>query len=368
MLRRFVILFLLITSLPVLTVSAQSEGDRAEVTFLFDENVSADQDALIREGIRLAQDYFIATFGKDVGQDVVVDVTNDPTNMIIEANNYLISLNVRGYAGFPPLMQLLVVVHEYFHIWQADAMGGQIDGLPTWLIEGGADFIGMQALVSAGLVSSEEARERTVLMADGVFSNAPATRSIGLEELTSYEGFTNPEVSCCAYALSTVAVEHLVGEGGPKRLGEFFTELGETGKSWSFVFFKIFGMGTNEFYADFETQRSSILAPVGVDVLQLFQLPNLNEAPANIELSSAPDSVSPDEQGLFIAWSTNNGAACTMIVTDGQGNELVRYAAYADSYGLVVWLWTPPTDLDEALVSAQFDCGASPVMVDIPIS
>ena len=68
----FAALVLLVLSGTALPASAQDliAVKRAKVSYEIDKGVSAEDEAEIRQGIRLAQDYFMETFGIDVLEPV----------------------------------------------------------------------------------------------------------------------------------------------------------------------------------------------------------------------------------------------------------------------------------------------------------
>ena len=204
-------------------------------------------------------------------------------------------------------------------------------------------------------------------MANGFFRNEAPTELPTLQALTTYEGFTNPTFECCAYAMSTLGVETLVEDQGVESIGEFFMALSSSRGTWQSAFENSFGISSEDFEADFEARRTDLLAPVGIDVLQLFQLPNFNETPAALELGSAPDTISPGDQSLIYGWANLDGATCTMIVTEEKGRELATYAAYADAYGLVFWFWSAPEELKQGAVQMEMNCGAESITTSVTV-
>lgn len=372
MYRILLIAALVLTLLPQDGRSAQTAPQRAADRFYVDESVTAADEYLIRESTRFAQDYFFATFGTNVSRRIIVNVKNDPNESMNYARDLQIHVNSSTFLGFPLLIRTEIMVHEYFHLWQEDASGrhfatpSQVHPLgPQWLIEGSAEYIGQQSLISTGIVSPEEIRERTIQMARGAHNNGHQALPL-LQDLQVATDMVGDGIGCCAYWLSTIAVESLVGSGGPRLLGEYFQALDETDDPWETVFEEKFGISANDFYVAFEAERASLLVPSGLDVTQLLRTPSYNEVPADLGISLAPESIEPGKQVWFYGWS-GNGSTCDMNVGSVASDDFATYSTFGDAYGLVVWFWSAPETLEAESLTFNFDCGAAPVTIEIAV-
>ena len=141
--------------------------------------------------------------------------------------------------------------HEYFHVVQMEVLGPAItykifttsvtaeraEG-PSWLFEGGADWISWKALEAAGLGSLAAHLAAT-----------PPSRDVELSELESYlEYFLAEEARI---SLSVAAVDRLlVGRGASDLIG--FYRLVGAGQPWPSAFVSSFGRTVEQFYAEFE--------------------------------------------------------------------------------------------------------------------
>jgi hypothetical protein len=370
-----IVLALLILYLPAGGSRAQPAGDRARVTYLFGDSVSAADEYFIREGVRFAQDYAIATFGSDLSRKLVVQVIYDPTDYVSYARDYRININTSTFATMPPLVRLKFLVHEYFHLWQEDASKrrfsspSEVHALgPQWLIEGSAEYVGLHSLRATGIVSPEEIRQRMIQLANGAHSGTPPILPQLAEFQTHQDLMSRPEASCCLYDLSALAIEILVGDNGPPALGAYFRALGESQEPWEAVFARTFGLSVEEFYSSFEEQRASMLAgSTGVDASQLLFVPAFNSAPAPIGLGAVPETAFPGEQLLVYGW-TGAGATCELRVPDDAAEAPDVLPTFADAYGLVFWLWSVPDEPGQRLISLEFDCGGGPVSAPVRIA
>jgi hypothetical protein len=374
MLRSLVILVVLATSLPTISVSAQSDPERAGVMFLFDENISTADEYLVRESIRFAQDYAIATLGTDVQRSFTVSVISDPYNLTNYAKDGTIHLNTATFSGYPPLIRTFFLVHEYFHLWQQDAAGDgrNVDSPipasslgPAWLLEGSADYIGLIALLETGIVSPEEINEFTVQMVNGAHNEGPPMLP-ELQELVAREDMIVPEAACCTYPLSELAIKLLVGDEGPDAVAAYYQALSESSLPWKTVFADSFGITIDDFYAQFEAQRPTLMQPTGLDVTQLLNTPYFNDVPTDIRLGGAPETIVPGDQVVLYAWG-GDGSTCVMTVRDETAQEFTTYPTYADTYGLVVWLWSVPDSLPTGSLPVEMNCGGEPISISVEV-
>ncbi|MDP9369974.1 MAG: hypothetical protein M3Q03_17165 [Chloroflexota bacterium] len=366
MVRALALFFLIVASLPLWSVTAQSSTKRAEVTFEFTEAVSTVDRVSIEQGIRFAQDAYIGLFGSDAQGPVTVTVDYDETGQARHGvrNSRQIFINAWNYRGMSALVQTMSVVHEYFHIWQF----GQSRGFPLgpyWLVEGSAEFISYWVLAQARLVSYDDVHEFFIQMANGARAQEPVNLPV-LSELTDPDAMFAPGAACCSYHLSALALELLVEEQGVEALGTYFTGLRAPGGGTR-AFEDAFGQSVEEFYQAFEEQRTAILTSSGRDVTPLLLTPPFNEGWAEVSLTNVPEVVERGEQ-VILTGATAPGVLCSLTLTSADGKEPLSYPTYADSYGFVFWLWTLQEDTDRGTAGIEVACGGLPVTTTIDVA
>lgn len=371
--NQFWLLVMLLTTMlfPASATASSEAASRTDVTFKFDANVSAEDQLIVREGIRFAQDYLIDTFGVDVQVPVTVNVTFSEHNRAEHASfeeKGVITSNMWDLRGYSYLQHLRYAVHGYVHLWQfeqADIPGVTAIPGPSWMVEGAADYLSLDALAWGGLLTREEAREFLAATAQGAYLGRYDVVLPPLRQFETYAGMFAPDTACCSYQLSALAVQSLVETTNISQLAAYYSSLNRT--SWKRPFEDAFGMSPDAFYKSFEAQRPELLAMSGVDITQLLRTPIFNSVPATITLGDAPATAEPGQQITVLGWS-GNGSACTMTVVDTQGATIATLPTYADTYGLVFWLWSVPMAEPPNTAMAWLQCGAEPVSTSIAIS
>ncbi|HEY7036370.1 MAG TPA: hypothetical protein VH482_33890 [Thermomicrobiales bacterium] len=349
--------------------AATTSPTRAPVTFAFGKGVSPEDEVLVREGIRLAQDETAALFGHDVRRPVAVAVSSPAggshgENVVRDAT---ISLNTGNFRDAAPADRVRLVVHEYVHVWQADAGGSPPESGrlgPAWLVEGSANFAAFRALADVGLVRWADAHEYLVLLANGVraqeAAEAPAVPP--LRELTDEASLVGPGVGCCSYAVATLAVERLTKESGPAALGRYFEAIGQ-GEDWRAAFATVFGQDPDAFSDTFETERAELLTPSGRDETGLLVTPRFNHNPSTVTIPATAVTVVRGQQTV-LRGTTTNGAHCTLTIAAADGHTVQTEPAFADAAGGVFWLWAVPLALSNA-ATATVSCGGTPVSIAV---
>lgn len=334
MIRGFILIILLSAYFPSLSGAAQGSTERADILFAFDQSVSPEEEFIVREGTRFAQDYLIATFGQDVQQPVTINVTSEahgPAEHASFERGVEAHYNMWDLRGFSYLQHIRFMVHGYVHLWQYDHIGSTaiLSGLgPSWIVEGSADYLGLHALIEVDLISEMEAHEFMAVAARGIFDGRQDMVLPPLDRFEESSALYQPDTGCCSYGLSALAVEMLVKGSGIQAIGEYFASLHD--KGWQLAFKEAFGFEVEEFYRSFEAQRTTLLSLTGIDITQLIRTPNFNDAPAPVSLGSAPASVKPGEQALLFAWS-GDGSSCVMTVMGEDGAQLAALPTYADA-------------------------------------
>lgn len=375
MLRSLLLVVLPISLIHLSLVAAQTPvaPQRTPITFEFAANVSTDDQDLIREAVRFAQDYYIKTLGTDVRQPVTVNVINDASQQVNYSRDDEIHFNTATFKYVPVLIRYQMLTREYFHLWQEDASHHSFASPtevhpfgPQWLIEGSAQYVAAQALTTTGIVSEAEVQERIVRIANGAQTPNPPVLP-PLATLQTNEDMTATHAEGAAYSLSALAVQLLAGSSCPQAVGKYFQAFAHTDASWQIVFAQVFHTSVDDFYASFEAQRPTLLTPTGIDVTQLLRTPQYNDAPADIRPGGAPPALVKGTQVVIYAWS-GNGSTCTLTATDANGQQLASDPTHADVYGLVVWLWSVPERIATPTVSLELSCGASPLTLALPVT
>jgi hypothetical protein len=284
-----------------------------------------------------------------------------------EVHGSRIRLNTWNMRDAPAADRVRVVVHEYFHLWQADAAGAEAASGrlgPAWLVEGSANFVAFRALADAGVVDWNDAREYLVLVANGISSmDRPAVPP--LRDLTDDAALVGPGVGCCSYAVATLAVERLTGAAGPAALGRYFEAIGR-GDDWRVAFTAGFGRDPDAFSDAFETERADLLTPTGRDETGLLRRPPFNDHSAGVALASAA-TVVRGRQAL-LRGTTAAGTHCTLTVAAVDGRSVLTMPTYADAAGAVFWLWTVPTQQPAGVATATATCGGSPAVIAVDVT
>ena len=131
--------------------------------------------------------------------------------------------------------------HEYFHALQDSLRGHRVVSIPSWLVEGTAEYA--EAVQQAAV--SDDLRSRRELLAGAALPPLAA-----LEEGSAFYGRGDR-----AYDLGFVAAHLLVGHSVEAAIVEFFEALAEPSATWREAFRSAFGMTAADFYAAFEAYR-----------------------------------------------------------------------------------------------------------------
>jgi hypothetical protein len=141
-----------------------------------------------------------------------------------------------------------IPAHELFHIVQDDLSEMSFNlgpdhpkAIPTWLIEGSANYYGFYVVNRMGFNDYKEGRS-----SQSWFNYEYGTKI----PLAKYNDFsTDP------YIIGQLATEYLVASAGFESLMNIF-KLSKTEKTFSAAFKKAVGLSLDEFYLKFESSRS----------------------------------------------------------------------------------------------------------------
>lgn len=141
-----------------------------------------------------------------------------------------------------------VIAHEIFHVWQLSIHSSEVgrnfdpnspQGLPVWLNEGLANFVGFAVAQIYGVESYQPGRDRQVV-------NYMTNSSVPLSEHRDWQH--DP------YGIGMAASEYLVASVGLEKVLNIWFEL-QRGKSFSDAFGDAVGIELTEFYQIFEQIR-----------------------------------------------------------------------------------------------------------------
>jgi hypothetical protein len=356
--NRLLIAVLLAISLLQAAVLAGSAGSDDAITYRIDERVTAEDEAYIREGIRLAQDYLLETLDVTVDGPVIVNAraTAAPANLgeVAEASDGFIAYFTRssGWYRSSPAYRLEVVVHEFVHVYQIDELGRHQTGAPAWMMEGTAEFLASDALISRGLLDPGDAEHyRYWTIAD-----AP------LDELADYEQHTLfRQADARVYGLAYLGMAWLAEESGTASIGAFF-ELVGNGADWDDAFEEAFSLTPRAFYRAFEAERGEFLHPSEPPDVYAELEPVDSASPARI--TSLPETIVPGEQLVMLARSEPH-ARCIAYLW-GESLDLAHETT-ADAGADLFWLVTIPEETAGQPAELSIDCGDGATVAEIAI-
>jgi hypothetical protein len=348
---------LLVVALTVLaTLSQVPTGARAashDVRFSISDNVTAEDESYVREGISLAEDYLRDTLDAEIDDDLVVNVrdTADPSDdstLAFANDDFLVVFTGSPYWDtLAPFLRMETVIHEYVHIYQFDALGDSEESAPMWLIEGMAEYLGFDAMERLGVVDHDAIVD---YQAWAVLSSGYEVEHLeDVESVWDYQSAEGP-----VYSLSYLAVSRLFGELPSPGLERYIEEI-QDGATWQEAFPDAFGVEADEFYAEFDAwMEEDLLAPRRIPTAFREIYPVEQEAPVTILSSS--DEILPGDQAIVLA-ETERGSACSFTLRDENGERVATMDTFADRAGVVFWLVTIPEGSLAGNSEVMVDCG-----------
>ena len=152
--------------------------------------------------------------------------------------------------------------HEYFHLVQESLFQKGVNddpvktwgAVPSWFIEGGANFVSAAITDHAGLADWTQARQRYILLyKDGRGTNEPLS-SFQKNELDRPQ----PEgQSHSPYGIGMLACEYIVASAGMDGFLDIYKQVG-AGKTFADAFISATGISLEKFYATFDSIRPQI--------------------------------------------------------------------------------------------------------------
>lgn len=251
----------------------------AAATYVFGPEVSAAQQAALRDGLDIGARFIRAALGRelppftvyayaDVESMIRVYGETAPTTpdnardiwtrgTVAAAGFRKLWFGPGQFAGGSASNLTKIAVHETFHILQFElaGMGSLNSGFddipragPRWLLEGSAELIGYLAIANAGLTSMAAVRADWAQRA----KSSPVT----LQRLAILRG--QFEAGSNAWGIMPLAVDRLVGgEGGAAKVLAYYEAIGR-GDAWQGAFSSVFGDTADNVHAEFEGYRRAL--------------------------------------------------------------------------------------------------------------
>jgi len=355
-------MLIVIATLAALLISAFRPQLAAaeEVQFYVSPSIDAEDAMYIREGIRLGQDYVENRLGSEIETRTIVNAVPAAPRRNVDliglstSHAVVIYTGSDGWQRAAPFDRVHVVVHEYMHVVEQELAGERGDA-PLWIDEGVAEYVGFQAVIDAGLVPAADVEAYSASL---VIYGPDLPLLASVERPGDYQSQPSN-----VYGLAYLAIKQLVGDR-PTSIRRYYERLGD-GAGWRAAFQSAFRINPSDFYDEFEAARAALRAPF--DMPPSFIPTDESEYPAAVSLDSAPDSIARGDQLLLVA-ASDAGARCSLTVSTRAGRELLSQPTFADTTGLVFWLWTVPDDVRRASVTAAVSCGADPVTTPLTIT
>lgn len=221
------------------------------MTYLFGDGVIEADRELARQGIRAGTDYLNKYLG-GVGRGLCIDFRVDEARAgqgeyISNSKLILLFAEATGFGssrqnGHPRWHLAKTAAHEYAHHWQGEFQRGLGEHLPGWLREGLAEYVSFHAVVEAGIVSDAEAHSYALREA-----TMPGAKPLSEYDLLDADHPMN-------YGLAQLAIERLISRAGDAAIRTFWARFAR--ESWGDALQSVYGMTSQEFYADFEGFRA----------------------------------------------------------------------------------------------------------------
>jgi len=247
----------------------------AGVNFVFGTNVSAADQASVRDAIKNATEYgkevlsyepatYTVHAFQDSGEmaETYARWIEDPSPDTIQRVKRLFGANTAGVVSFGDGMfiptwvsswtrsstfRYLVIGHEYFHVVQGALKATpERRGTPLWLSEGSAELFGVYAYNRKTGVQFTTVRNAYIRQVDGVAESLVNLEAGGRFSATADD----------SYPLAMLAVEYLIKDRGWKGMVDYFKAIGDK-VEWHQAFTQSFGVAYDSFAGSFESYRQN---------------------------------------------------------------------------------------------------------------
>ena len=350
----FLIVVLVAFSIPANSVPPARAA--AALSFSFANGTLAEDEALVRNGVKFAEEFFGAEFGISIDAPVTIDVRGTQQYDVIAytgPGSISIATGALGWHYSPALRKLQTVIHEYVHLihWQSDPDGT----MPLWLAEGSSEYLAWYAIGRLGLLDLDVARDFWIgsVLTNPLLSGVPLS---ALEE-PSQAGASS------VYEIGAYAVSQLVAQAGVAALFDYFTL--QAGEDRAQAFERAFGLSFGAFYANFEANRAAAY-PAGYDVTRLTFPWYPATDPADVSGATAWPVVQPGGFSLVQA-RTAPGTTCSLTFIDPNDQPILEQQMRANSDGSIFWLWQLEDLTVTGRAQASISCGLNSEQVPIDI-
>lgn len=233
------------------------------VQLVYSPQVLLEDRETISEGIGRASRYLAAVVGTDRPQAITVRVDPGSADRCCRGSCCDAGagfIHIDGGAGFiyidpahanwssqDRLSKVKIAAHEYVHTWGGDR-GCLGEFRVVWFVEGLAEYVAYQSLIQGGLRDPTDVYMQHVRNLRREVQQVP----LSMQERRGAAG-VNPTV-----VPSYLAVERAVSRAGLSAVLGLCEGVG-AGKSWQEAFIEALGMRMEDFYADFEAYRKTLL-------------------------------------------------------------------------------------------------------------
>lgn len=330
---------------------------------VFDPLVTQQDQELIAEAVRLAEDFFVARFAAPLGADVTVTALPiaGPNDADLVAatigDSIVIYTESLGWRESPPAERIRAVVHEYTHAYQYAKTADVPLESAAWFEEGVAEYLSMLALTELGLVNpvAMEGRFGAIVR----HSKLPA-----LQELESYDALHLQPAE--VYPLSYFGVARLLRDLPLAAIDVYYSAL-QQGTPFAQAFELAYGVSPERFYMDFAAFRDNDL-PTGSPFPQELEISDGIDQPSAVIAEETPRFVIPGEQALVIAAAVP-GTNCSLDLTiNGTTVAIEDRETFANGSGTVFWFLTVPADLSSGKGDFVVSCGSDPLTIPVLVS
>ena len=153
---------------------------------------------------------------------------------------------------------LQTATHEYFHTVQGNLSGGSNwpERVPSWFIEGGANFVGISFAELSGVSKYLDGRNEELLQRNYQYKEYVPLSEYSYLNVNPPLNYLNP------YGIGCVATEYIVASVGMVKYLDIYRNLGQ-GKDFPSSFELATGISLNDFYKKFEIIRDRVGMPHG---------------------------------------------------------------------------------------------------------
>ena len=250
-------------------------------------NVPADQVEIITEGLQMAQDFLDTALGGGIPEDARKDITvkivaTGRGNEEPGGDGACCTAGTSRSSGSPTMRPFFdvahpswikfgglqaqfwshaadhrkIAIHEYTHLWQFHLGCSGRSRLGNWLSEGMAEYIAYEAMIKSGDMPREG-------VMDHMLNAARSTGQLDRPIRDFAEGAIR-DIGIWPGHVGFLALHHVVPSApdGILSLRTLCQEAGD-GASVPEAFHTAFGVGLDDFYADFEEYRQELNSPGG---------------------------------------------------------------------------------------------------------